>query len=38
LATLGYDLVASTPELFAARIKFEIELWARVIRTANIKL
>lgn len=38
LATLGYDLVASTPEQFGARIKFEIELWAKVIRAANIKL
>jgi tripartite-type tricarboxylate transporter receptor subunit TctC len=38
LATLGYDLVASTPEQFAARIKFEIDLWAKVIRAANIRL
>ena len=37
LATLGYDLVASTPEQFAERIKFEIEFWAKVIRAANIK-
>lgn len=38
LAKLGYDLVASTPEQFAARITFEIDLWAKVIRAANIKL
>jgi tripartite-type tricarboxylate transporter receptor subunit TctC len=38
LATLGYDLVGSTPEQFVERIKFEIEFWAKVIRTANIRL
>ena len=37
LAGLGYDLVASTPEEFATRIKAEIEMWAKVIRAANIK-
>jgi tripartite-type tricarboxylate transporter receptor subunit TctC len=37
LATLGYDLVASSPEEFATRIKVEIEMWAKVIRAANIK-
>jgi len=37
LAALGYDLVASTPKEFAARIAAEIEMWAKVIRAANIK-
>jgi tripartite-type tricarboxylate transporter receptor subunit TctC len=37
LAALGYDVVASTPEEFAARIKSEIAMWAKVIRAANIK-
>lgn len=37
LATLGYEVVASTPEEFAARIKTEIDMWAKVIRAANIK-
>jgi tripartite-type tricarboxylate transporter receptor subunit TctC len=37
LAALGYDLVASTPEEFATRITAEIEMWAKVIRAANIK-
>jgi tripartite-type tricarboxylate transporter receptor subunit TctC len=37
LAELGYEVVASTPEEFAARIKFEIDMWAKVIRAANIK-
>jgi tripartite-type tricarboxylate transporter receptor subunit TctC len=37
LSALGYDLVASTPKEFATRIAAEIELWAKVIRAANIK-
>ena len=37
LAALGYDAVASTPEEFAIRIKIEIDMWAQVIRAANIK-
>ena len=37
LATLGYDLVAGTPKEFATRIVAEIEMWAKVIRAANIK-
>jgi tripartite-type tricarboxylate transporter receptor subunit TctC len=37
LAALGYDLVASTPKEFATRIAAEIEMWAKVIRAANIK-
>src|SRR6266481_5572717 len=37
LAALGYDVVASTPEEFAIRIKTEIDMWAKVIRAANIK-
>jgi len=28
LAVLGYEVVASTPEDFANRIKIEIEMWA----------
>ena len=37
LAALGYEVVASTPEEFAIRIKTEIDTWAKVIRAANIK-
>ena len=37
LAALGYDVVASTPEEFAVRIKTEIAMWAKVIRAAKIK-
>lgn len=36
-ATLGNDIVASTPEEFARRIRTELELWARVIKAANIR-
>ncbi len=36
-ATLGNDVVASTPEEFEQRIKTELALWARVITAANIK-
>jgi tripartite-type tricarboxylate transporter receptor subunit TctC len=36
LATLGYDVVGSTPEEFMDRVKAEIEMWAKVIRAANI--
>ena len=37
LPALGYEVVASTPEEFAVRIKTEIDMWAKVIRAANIK-
>jgi hypothetical protein len=30
--------VASTPQEFAERIKWEIDKWAKVIRTAGIKV
>ena len=38
LATLGFDPVANTPDEFAAEIKTEIATWAKVIRTAGIKM
>jgi tripartite-type tricarboxylate transporter receptor subunit TctC len=37
VAGLGFDIVASTPEEFAAQIKTEIEKWGKVIRAAGIK-
>jgi tripartite-type tricarboxylate transporter receptor subunit TctC len=37
LATLGLDLIASSPEEFGARIRADFEKWAKVIRAANIK-
>jgi tripartite-type tricarboxylate transporter receptor subunit TctC len=37
LAALGFELVASTPDAFAARIRAEVPKWAQVIRDAGIK-
>ena len=37
LATLGFDLIASSPEEFGARIRADFEKWAKMIRAANIK-
>ena len=37
LSALGFEPIASTPKQLADRIKWEIEKWAKVIRTANIK-
>ena len=37
VAALGFDVVASTPEQFAAQAKAEIEKWGKVIRAAGIK-
>ena len=38
LADLGFGAVASTPDEFGDRIKFEIAKWAKVIKDANIKV
>jgi tripartite-type tricarboxylate transporter receptor subunit TctC len=35
--TLGFTPVGSTPEESAARIKAELDLWAKVIRDAKIQ-
>jgi tripartite-type tricarboxylate transporter receptor subunit TctC len=37
LSALGFEPIASTPEEFADRIRWEIDKWAKVIRAANIK-
>jgi tripartite-type tricarboxylate transporter receptor subunit TctC len=37
LSALGFEPIASTPEEFSDRIKWEIDKWAKVIRAANIK-
>jgi len=37
MAELGFEIVASTPDAFSARIRTEIPKWAKVIRSANIK-
>ena len=33
----GYDIVASTPEAFAAQIRTELVRWAKVIRENGIR-
>jgi tripartite-type tricarboxylate transporter receptor subunit TctC len=37
LIQLGYEPVGNTPDEFAAQIRTEIEIWARVIRSAGIR-
>ena len=36
ITDLGFDVIASTPEQFATQIKFEIERWGKVIKSAGI--
>jgi tripartite-type tricarboxylate transporter receptor subunit TctC len=38
LATIGFHLVASTPDEFAQRINAELETYGKIIRAANIKV
>jgi tripartite-type tricarboxylate transporter receptor subunit TctC len=38
LSALGFEPIASTPKEFAARIKWEIDKWAKIIRAADIKV
>lgn len=38
LDKLGFDIVANSPDQFAAQIKAEMEKWAKVIRDAKIKV
>jgi len=38
LLALGFEPIASTPEEFASRIRWEIEKWEKVIRAADIKV
>jgi tripartite-type tricarboxylate transporter receptor subunit TctC len=37
-AQLGFEPLANTPAQFAAQIKQEVATWAKVIKTANIKV
>jgi len=38
LAVLGFKPVANTPDEFSARIKLEIEKWAKVVREAKLRI
>lgn len=38
LAHLGSDIVGSTPEQFAALLREDLARWAKVIKTANVKI
>jgi tripartite-type tricarboxylate transporter receptor subunit TctC len=38
LAEMGFEVVANTPEEFAAQIKAELVKWEQVVRAANIKV
>jgi tripartite-type tricarboxylate transporter receptor subunit TctC len=37
MTALGFEIVASKPEQFAAQVKEEVEKWGKVIRAAGIK-
>ena len=38
LDDLGFEILANTPDEFAARIKTEMEKWGKVIRDAKLKI
>ena len=38
IRTLGYDVIASTPEEFAAQAKRDVVRWSDVVRRANIPM
>jgi tripartite-type tricarboxylate transporter receptor subunit TctC len=38
IAAQGFDIIASTPEQFAAQIRMEVEKWGKVIRAAGIRV
>ena len=38
LDDLGFEIVANTPDEFAARIKTEMAKWAKVIHDAKLKV
>lgn len=35
---LGFDIIASSPQQFAAQIKVEVERWTKVVRSAGIEV
>jgi tripartite-type tricarboxylate transporter receptor subunit TctC len=36
-ASLGFEIIASTPDEFSSRIRDDVPKWARIIRAADIK-
>jgi tripartite-type tricarboxylate transporter receptor subunit TctC len=36
IKTLGYDLIASTPEEFGAQAQHDVARWSEVVRRANV--
>ena len=38
LENVGVDVIATTPQAFAAAIKSDLDRWSRVVKQANIKL
>jgi tripartite-type tricarboxylate transporter receptor subunit TctC len=36
--TLGYDMIAGTPEQFGATLKKDVMRWSEVVKRANIPL
>ena len=38
IAALGFDIIASSPQEFAAQIKLEVAKWTRVVKEAGIKV
>jgi len=35
---LGFDIIASSPDAFAAQVKVEVEKWTKVVKAAGIKV
>jgi tripartite-type tricarboxylate transporter receptor subunit TctC len=38
IKTLGYDLIASTPEGFGAQVKHDVERWRELVKSANVPM
>ena len=38
ISALGFDIIASSPQEFAAQIKVEVAKWAKVVKEAGIKV
>lgn len=36
-ASLGFDIIASTPEVFERQLRFDVDKWAGVVKAAGIK-